>query len=60
MILGLIVAALLGTSFSRLPIIGPYISLIFSILGAIVGAKVALNKRTDIVSFLTGSGFLRA
>ncbi|AEQ22185.1 MAG: TRAM domain-containing protein [Acidaminococcus intestini] len=50
-ILGLIVAALLGTSFSRLPIIGPYISLIFSILGAIVGAKVALNKRTDIVSF---------
>ena len=50
-ILGLIVAALLGTSFSRLPIIGPYISLIFSILGAIVGAKVALNKRADIVSF---------
>lgn len=50
-LLGLIVAALLGTSFSRLPIIGPYISLIFSILGAIVGAKVALNKRTDIVSF---------
>lgn len=50
-ILGLIVAALLGTSFSRLPIIGLYISLIFSILGAIVGAKVALNKRTDIVSF---------
>ena len=50
-ILGLIVAALLGTSFSRLPIIGPYISLIFSILGALVGAKVALNKRTDIVSF---------
>lgn len=50
-ILGLIIAALLGTSFSRLPIIGPYISLIFSILGAIVGAKVALNKRTDIVSF---------
>lgn len=50
-ILGLIVAALLGTSFSHLPIIGPYISLIFSILGAIVGAKVALNKRTDIVSF---------
>ena len=50
-ILGLIVAALLGTSFSRLPLIGPYISLIFSILGAIVGAKVALNKRTDIVSF---------
>ena len=50
-ILGLVVASLLGTSFSRLPIIGPYISLILSLIGAIVGAKVALNKRADIVSF---------
>ncbi len=50
-ITGLVVAALLGTSFSRLPIVGPYISLAFSIIGAIVGAKVALNKRADIVSF---------
>ncbi len=50
-ILGLVVAALLGTSFSRLPIIGPYISLILSVIGAIVGAKVALNKRADIVTF---------
>ena len=47
----------LGTSFSRLPIVGPYISLIFSILGVLVGAKVALNKRADIISFLTGCGF---
>ena len=50
-ITGLVVSALLGTSFSRLPIIGPYISLLFSIIGALVGAKVALNKREDIVSF---------
>ncbi|MCH3950889.1 MAG: PIN/TRAM domain-containing protein [Acidaminococcus sp.] len=50
-IMGLIVAALLGTSFSRLPIIGPYISLVLSIIGALVGAKVALDKRTDIISF---------
>ena len=50
-ILGLIVAALLGTSFSRLPIIGPYISLIFSILGAIVVAKVGLIKLIDIDYF---------
>ncbi len=48
MITGLIVATLLGTAFSRIPIIGPYISLLFSIMGAIIGAKVALNKREDI------------
>ncbi|MCD2436147.1 PIN/TRAM domain-containing protein [Acidaminococcus sp. NSJ-142] len=58
-ILGLVVAALLGTSFSRLPIVGPYISLIFSILGALVGAKVALNKRADIISFFNRLWFSR-
>ena len=58
-ILGLVVAALLGTLFSRLPIVGPYISLIFSILGALVGAKVALNKRADIISFFNRLWFSR-
>lgn len=50
-IIGLVVATLLGTAFSRLPILGPYISLIFSILGALIGARVALNKRKDILTF---------
>ena len=58
-IIGLVVASLLGTSFSRLPIIGPYISLVFSIIGALVGAKVALNKREDIVSFFNRMWFSR-
>lgn len=55
-ITGLIVATLLGTAFSRLPIVGPYISLIFSIMGAIIGAKVALNKREDILYSSIESG----
>ena len=58
-ITGLIVATLLGTAFSRLPIVGPYISLIFSIMGAIIGAKVALNKREDIHLFFNRVWFAR-
>ena len=52
-------ATLLGTAFSRLPIVGPYISLIFSIMGAIIGAKVALNKREDILLFFNRVWFAR-
>lgn len=52
-ILGLVVAALLGTAFSRLPIIGPYLTLILCIIAAIVGGNVALNKSTDIISFFS-------
>lgn len=59
-IIGLVVATLLGTAFSRLPILGPYISLIFSILGALIGAKVALNKRRDILTFFNRVWFARA
>ena len=50
-IIGLIVANLFGAPFSHLPIIGTYIPLILSFFFAIVGAKVALRKRADIVSF---------
>ena len=50
-ILCLVVANLLGAPFSHLPIVGPYIPLILSLIFSIVGAKVALLKRTDIISF---------
>lgn len=52
-IVGLIVANLFGTPFSRLPFVGPYIPLIMSIFFALVGAKVALLKRNDIISFFS-------
>ena len=50
-IIGLVVANLLGEPFSRLPIIGPYIPLILSLVFAIIGAKVAQLKHTDFISF---------
>jgi len=58
-IIGLVVANLLGAPFSHLPIIGSYIPLVLSLIFAIVGAKVALRKRTDIVSFFNRIPSLR-
>lgn len=49
--IGLILANLIGAPFSHLPIIGPYIPIIFSLILAVVGAKVALRKHNDIVGF---------
>lgn len=49
--LGLIIANLIGSPFSHLPFIGPYVPIIFSLLLSVVGAKVALRKHTDIVDF---------
>lgn len=48
---GLIIANLLGSSLSRVPIIGPYVSIVLSLVLAIVGAKLATMKRKDIISF---------
>ena len=59
MIIGLVVATLFGSAFSRLPIVGPYIPLLLSIVSAIVGAKVALSKRTDIEIFFDRTGFFK-
>lgn len=53
--IGLILANLLGGPFSYLPIIGPYIPLIFSLVLSIIGAKVALRKHKDIVGFFNRS-----
>lgn len=53
--IGLVLANLLGGPFSHLPIIGPYIPLIFSVVLSMVGAKVALRKYQDIVGFFDRS-----
>ena len=53
--IGLVLANLLGGPFSHLPIIGPYIPLIFSVVLSMVGAKVALRKHQDIVGFFDRS-----
>lgn len=48
---GLIIANLLGSSLSRVPIIGPYVSIVLSLVLAIVGARLATMKRKDIINF---------
>ena len=49
--IGLILANLIGGPFSRLPIVGPYIPIVLSLVLSVVGAKLALRKHNDIVGF---------
>lgn len=51
-IIGLILANLLGESFSRVPYVGRYIPLIFSVILGITGAKVALRKKDDLLTMI--------
>ena len=48
-LIGLILANLIGAPFSHLPIAGPYIPIILSIVLALTGAKVASHKSKDIL-----------
>jgi len=57
--IGLCLANLLGAPFSRLPIVGPYVSLVLSLVFAVIGGKVALRKRNDLVSFVNRLTFGR-
>lgn len=49
-ILGLVLANLLGTPFSRLPIFGPYIPIILSIIFGLVGGRLASYKHKEIIA----------
>ena len=49
--IGLILANLIGSPFARLPIVGPFIPIVLSLVLSIVGAKLALRKHNDIVEF---------
>ena len=55
-LVGLILANLIGTPFSRLPIVGSYVPIILSIVLALTGAKVALHKSKDILGLFYRSG----
>ena len=50
--IGLIIANLLGVAFSRVPLIGPYIPIIFSIVFGYLGLYITIKKRKDIISLL--------
>ena len=54
-LVGLILANLIGAPFSRLPIIGPYIPIVLSLILALTGAKVALYKSKDILGMFNRS-----
>ena len=49
--IGLIIANLLGNAFARIPIVGNYIPVIFSIVLGYLGVKITIKKRKE----LTGS-----
>ncbi|MEE3381453.1 MAG: PIN domain-containing protein [Succiniclasticum sp.] len=52
-IIGLVLANLIGAPFSHLPIVGPYIPVVLSVIFALIGAQVALRKSKDILGFIT-------
>ena len=49
--IGLILANLLGSAFSRIPIVGNYIPIIFSLVLGYLGVRITIKKRKE----LTGS-----
>lgn len=54
LILGLIIANLLGSAFARLPWVGVILSPLGSIILGYLGISIALHKREEISHFLTG------
>ncbi|WP_296825053.1 PIN/TRAM domain-containing protein [uncultured Megasphaera sp.] len=55
LLFGLIIANLIGLAFSKLPIIGAYGPIVFSIIFGYAGMSIAVRKKTEIagwVSFL--------
>ena len=45
---GLIIANLLGSAFARIPIVGSYIPIIFSIVLGYLGIRITIKKRKEI------------
>ena len=52
LIIGLIIANLLGSAFSRLPALGTFVPTIISVIFGYLGIVVALRKREDIAALL--------
>jgi len=51
LIVGLIIANLLVLPFSKLPVVGPFLPFLSSILFGYLGMSVAIKKREEIVNF---------
>ena len=48
--IGLIIADLLGNSFARIPVVGNYIPIVFSIVLGTLGIRITIKKRKEIVA----------
>lgn len=53
LIIALIIATLLGNSFSKIPFIGPYIPIFASLLLGYVGMSVGAKKKEDLLSIFS-------
>ena len=53
LLFGLIIANLIGLAFARLPIIGAYGPIVFSIIFGYAGMSIAIRKRNDIISLMS-------
>ncbi len=52
--IGLIIANLLGIAFSNVPIVGPYLSLVLSIVFGYSGMRMAVSQKDKIVAIYSG------
>ena len=48
--IGLIIADLLGNAFSRIPVVGNYIPIVFSIVLGTLGIRITIKKRKEITA----------
>ncbi|MFA5537467.1 MAG: PIN/TRAM domain-containing protein [Bacillota bacterium] len=53
LIIGLIIANLLGVSFYRFPYVGPYLSIVASLILGYLGWSMGTKKREDLTSFFS-------
>lgn len=56
LIVGLLIAALLGSSLARIPVIGPIVSVLGGIVFGYLGMWVASSRREELASAVTGLG----
>ncbi|NLO89045.1 MAG: PIN/TRAM domain-containing protein [Clostridia bacterium] len=52
-IVGLIIATLLGFSFSRVPIVGPFFPLFFSVILGYLGWSLGVKKKEELISIFS-------
>ena len=50
LLIGLIIANLLGYAFSKIPVVGEYIPVVFSIVLGYLGIHIMIKKRSELVS----------